>query len=113
MRKRDINYSERENFAKISFIQSLQFKIVSVISIVIIIFMIVLEIIGGLFAKALIQTHIFTNYKNLNHSMAENIISRLNLYMGGVATISENTNIIEMEAHPEYKEYTLDAMRSL
>ena len=113
MRKQKGNYSEKGNHIKISFIQSLQFKIVSAISAVIIVFIVLLEIIGSLFTKNLIQTNIFSNYKHLNHSMSENIISRLGLYMGGVATISENINIMEMEDRPEYNEYTLDAMRSL
>lgn len=98
---------------RIKFTQSLQFKIVSAISVVIIIFIILLEALGSNFASNLVQTHILNNYRSISSSMSETIVAKLNYYIGGVSTISENTNIIEIEDHPEYKPYTIDVLRSL
>lgn len=99
--------------SKIKLTNRLQFKIISSNAIVIIVFIAILLMLGFRFTGQLVQTHIFNNYRIISKSMSETVIAKLNYFIGGVSTISENTNLIEIKDKPDFKPYTVDTLRSL
>lgn len=92
--------------------RSIRTKIMIGIGIIVCVLVLFLEVIGVRFAKNVMESQVFENYKNLNRSMSETVVARLNTYIGGVATVSENINVKRFHKKPESKNYTQDALRA-
>lgn len=92
--------------------RSMRTKIMIGTGIIVCFLVVFLEVFGVRFAKSVIESQIFENYKNLNRSMSDTVVARLNTYIGGVATVSENINIKRFHKKPESKNYTQDALRA-
>lgn len=92
--------------------RGMRFKIVLAIVIIVSIFTILLEVMGVNFSKKMVEAQLFKDYQNYNKLVSETIMTRLNNYMQGILTVSENKNLKEAIDHPEYKEFMRDVQRS-
>lgn len=93
-------------------IKSIRLKIVIATTILICIFSIVLGISGTSFSKNVIEQQYCKDYIKLNGAMVNTIIETIEGYGSGISTVCENTNMKEIIEHPEFKIYTIDALRA-
>lgn len=91
----------------------MKFKVVASITAVITIFTLILGIMGVGLVNNIVEERLLSTYSGYNKTMSKVIIEKTNKYVGGVLTVSENTNLKEIAANPDFAPYTVDALKAL
>lgn len=90
----------------------MKFKVVASITAVITVFTLILGVLGVTFANNIVEKRLLNTYSSYNGTMSRMIMEKMNRYVGGVRTVSANTNLKEIINHPDFSPYTVDAMKA-
>jgi methyl-accepting chemotaxis protein len=93
-------------------LKSIRLKIVIGITIIICIFSFILGIVSTIFSQKVIEQQYCNNYIKLNDETVKILIKTIEGFGSGISTVSENTNMKEIIAHPDFKSYTVDALKA-
>ena len=93
-------------------LKSIRLKIVLAVTLIICVFSVGLGIASTIFSKKVIEQQYCNNYIKLNDEIVKILIKTIEGFGSGISTVSENTNMKEIIAHPDFKLYTVDALKA-
>jgi methyl-accepting chemotaxis protein len=93
-------------------LKSIRLRIVIGITLLICAFSVILGIASTIFSQKVIEQQYCRDYIKLNDATVKILIKTIEGFGSGISTVSENTNMKEIIEHPDFKPYTIDALKA-
>lgn len=93
-------------------LKSIRFKIIIAITSFICILSAILGIVSITFSQKVIEQQYCKDFTKLNDETVRILIKAIEGFGSGISTVSENTNMKEIIAHPDFRPYAVDALKA-
>ncbi len=93
-------------------LKSIRLRIVIGITLMICAFSVILGIASTIFSQKVIEQQYCRDYIKLNDATVKILIKTIEGFGSGISTVSENENMKEIIEHPDFKPYTIDALKA-